>query len=63
VKNKNMETSKVPASNSAITSAIVQLEKKYPNNMEFGSQVRKLLMENQKSFQSILSKIMENKKG
>jgi len=58
-----METSKVPASNSAITSAIVQLEKKYPNNMEFGSQVRKLLMENQKSFQSILSKIMENKKG
>ncbi len=58
-----METTKVPTSNSAIANEIIQLEKKYPNNMEFGFQVRKLLMENQKSFQSILNQIMENKKG
>jgi len=58
-----MKTSKVLSSNSAIANAIIQLEKKYPNNMEFGFQVRKLLMENQKSFQSILTKLMENKKG
>jgi len=58
-----METSKVLSSNSSITNTIVLLEKKYPNNMEFGLQVRKLLMENKKSFQLILNQIIENKKG
>jgi hypothetical protein len=58
-----METSKVLSSNSSITNTIVLLEKKYPNNMEFGLQVRKLLMENKKSFQLILNQLIENKKG
>ena len=58
-----METSKVLPSNSSITNTIVLLEKKYPNNMEFGLQVRKLLMENKKSFQLILNQLIENKKG
>ena len=57
-----METVKNLSSNSAIASEVIKLEKKYPNNMDLGFAIRKLLIENRETYNSLLKSI-ENKKG
>jgi len=57
-----MEITDILSSNSAITSEVIKLEKKYPNNMDLGFAIRKLLLENREKY-DLLLKSIENKKG
>ena len=57
-----METVKKLSNNSAIASEVIKLEKKYPNNMDLGFAIRKLLLENREAY-NLLLKSIENKKG
>lgn len=57
-----MEITDILSSSSAITSEVIKLEKKYPNNMDLGFAIRKLLLENREKY-DLLLKSIENKKG
>ena len=57
-----MEITDILSSNSVITSEVIKLEKKYPNNMDLGFAIRKLLLENREKY-DLLLKSIENKKG
>jgi hypothetical protein len=57
-----MEITNILSSNGAITSEVIKLEKKYPNNMDLGFAIRKLLLENREKY-DLLLKSIENKKG
>jgi hypothetical protein len=57
-----MENTNMLSSNSAIASEVIKLEKKYPNNMDLGFAIRKLLLENREQYDLLLKSIL-NKKG